>query len=1387
MRHWLQTLFARKRPAARRHSSFHPGLECLEARLTPTTVSLTSPLDTHGASLFRSGLASTAKTATPRPKAASILRASVPLSPTTLLLRFSKKLGPGANDPDSYDIPGLTVISVKVSKDRKTVILTTTPMTDASYTIGLRHLRTRDGSRVGIAININTVSVNPPTPPPSDTTPPRVVGAASTGNHAVLVSFSEAMDDSALNPQHYVIVQGNVNPEAGTLRVLAAKFINGDRSVVELATDSQNELTYNLTVVNVKDLAGNTFGPPALAGTAFGLPALAGGQWVDPSRASFPGTPASGAGLTDSDHDGLTDNEEQRGWTATFKLIDGKVVTRGVTSDPLNPDTDGDGLPDAEERTLGLDPRSADTDGDQLTDNQEFNEIFSDPTNQDSDGDGLDDGLEFNFFRTSPTQADTDGDQLLDGQEVLLANRNARISDLPAPTLEVGGVNLGLDVRFTETTSTETRQLDSRTVTSSLSQDETRAQSNSQSATAGFEAKLTVSTGYEVEAGGPWKAGGKWNSSIEEEHGISGSWTGEWTESSSQETQREYGKSLNTESETTRGATVERQVVGARMQATVALKNAGTIAFHIKNLQVTAFIQDPQDPAHLIPVATLLPDSEPAEGFTLGPLLPQRGPFIFSNDTIFPNLVESLMKNPRGLVFKISNYDISDEFGRNFAFTSRDVLDRTGSLTIDFGGFDSDGDGEGDLTEYHRISTGAGRVIDTNGDGVIDGSDHRVVFDANGTQVGITLREALAALGLTHYDEQATPTDSLTAEQVQNSYSTIIDDGGVERIYRVRGTAPADDLGASRSARKRWEVITPTGIDHTLGLDNLILTTASDIKLAFVQDLDGDRLPASVEFLGHTSDRLRDTDSDGLDDRFETLIGWDVDLGGRGSIHVYSSGSLKDTDADGLTDTQEAPANLIDKDGDGLTDVARPAGADDFVTDPQHPDTDRDGISDRDEVTGYPITLRRTGETLTFHTDPALFDTDGDTASDGVERRLGGDPTDIGDRDDFADDDGDGLANIEERDGWDVTVYHVSTVANVQGAAAVLHVTSDPGKADTDGDGLSDGEEFTNASNPRNTDTDSDGLTDFQEVRGIIVRDLGVITLKANDADTDNDKLSDGREAELTDVEANRWVVRVRGLDAYRVFSNPLLADADFDRLVDGDEAAQGSDPTKANTDSDTRDDYEEFLRHTDPLAEDVRVTVVYTSLVIDSDSDDGGNEGDIGFDFGVRLPNAVTDTGLALAPTHLVVEQILANGAGDYQYTSRSDVESRVGGDPNSFGLSIQSGTTVSLVGILPLASRSLTFDLRRGEEFTLEGVVHDQDEVHPDYVLGSWVYFGGLGGVPATVGDGQTVSVFEADSLFDQTFQTFAFHFHAGDNIGFDTNGGGLQGAVTGYYFIN
>jgi hypothetical protein len=57
-------------------------------------------------------------------------------------------------------------------------------------------------------------------------------------------------------------------------------------------------------------------------------------------------------------------------------------------------DTDGDGLPDTQELTLGTDPTKADTDGDGLTDGQEVNTYHSDPLNPDTDGDGYTDGSE---------------------------------------------------------------------------------------------------------------------------------------------------------------------------------------------------------------------------------------------------------------------------------------------------------------------------------------------------------------------------------------------------------------------------------------------------------------------------------------------------------------------------------------------------------------------------------------------------------------------------------------------------------------------------------------------------------------------------------------------------------------------------------------------------------------------------------------------------------------------------------------------------------------------------------------------------------------------------------------------------------------------------------
>ena len=274
----------------------------------------------------------------------------------------------------------------------------------------------------------------------------------------------------------------------------------------------------------------------------------------------------------------MSDSDEQRGWEVRVKMLNGSVAPRWVTGDPLAADADGDGLSDAQESNLRLDPRDTDTDDDQLNDFQEFNEIFSDPANQDTDGDTLDDSLEFNFFHSNPVDADTDGDQLLDSQEVVLANRNMRIADVPKPGIEVGAVNLALDVRFTATSSQGTRTLDSQNVTSTLTQTDSKKFSDTDASSNEFTAKVGYEQGWSAEAGADgFGAEGKFSV----ESGYTGQWSSSFTEETSHETQSAIAKSFTTEKEATQEETVQREVVGAQLSVAVSVKSLANIAFSI--------------------------------------------------------------------------------------------------------------------------------------------------------------------------------------------------------------------------------------------------------------------------------------------------------------------------------------------------------------------------------------------------------------------------------------------------------------------------------------------------------------------------------------------------------------------------------------------------------------------------------------------------------------------------------------------------------------------------------------------------------------------------------------------------------------------------------------
>ncbi|MGH7806387.1 MAG: hypothetical protein ACREQJ_18710, partial [Candidatus Binatia bacterium] len=810
---------------------------------------------------------------------------AAPQGPNGVLLTFSGPLADTADDPELYTTtPGLLIESASLTNGNTQVLLGTGLHFEIEYTIVASGVT--DATGIPLAADGDSATFTGLRQISSER--PRVVGAISTSNTTVMVQFSKPMADNVESPLRYAIVQENVNPEVGTVGVVSAEFVSDDRLSVLLTTRSQNEVTYKVTVSNVTDLLGNPMADREIIA----------GVLVDPTSFSFPGTPPTGGDRVDTDGDGLSDNEEVLGWVVTIRKADGTTTSRQVTGSPDAVDTDNDGLDDFTEKGLNIDPRDDDTDDDGLTDYSEYNETFSDPVAQDTDADTLNDGLEFEFFRTSPILADTDGDKFLDSDEINLETRNPRAGDLPEPTLEIGEMRMDLDVRFTQVISEEVVEVDSRTETATLAQSESQELANSHSTTIETASTISNSTTIKIfsEAGWPPSVGGSVANTTTAEFSKSAAYTSTWSETSVQETQATYEDSLTTSEQVSEGSSLTREVVGAQMQIAVTLKNAGDVAFTIRNLQVSALIQDPQNPERLTPIATLLP-VEPDAGFNLGPLSPERGPIIFANDEVIPQVVEGLMKNARSVVFRFANYDIVAEDGRNFAFTSQDINDRTAGLIIDFGGADTDGDGQGDLSEINRVATGTGRRVDTNGDGTVDESDRNIVFDLSGQQVGITLRDALQALGLTEYDETETPTTSLTLAELEESYS-VERAGGFERIFRIRTTALEPTIA------QKWFVITPTGIDENLTLDNVIVRAGEIHTLAFLQDVDRDNLPSTLEFLNRCSDRNIDTDGDGLDDRFEVLVGWDVAT--ERSIRRVFSSCVADTDRDGLTDLEEA-------------------------------------------------------------------------------------------------------------------------------------------------------------------------------------------------------------------------------------------------------------------------------------------------------------------------------------------------------------------------------------------------------------------------------------------------------------------------------------------------
>ena len=571
---------------------------------------------------------------------------------------------------------------------------------------------------------------------------------------------------------------------------------------------------------------------------------------------------------------------------------------------------------------------------------------------------------------------------------------------------------------------------------------------------------------------------------------------------------------------------------------------------------------------------------------------------------------------------------------------------------------DTDGDGLNDGDEVTAYFTDPLKE-DTDNDELTDG-DEINLYDSNPNEIDSDGDGLEDGEEINEYSTNATNPDTdgdgLNDATEINIYSTNpndndTDDDGLDDGDEITGNVPGGYVTNATT--------NDTDDDGLLDGDEIITYGTNPTN----NDTDSDGLLDYWELTGQfpgcnwvnpITEIICDFNGDGVqnEDDGTDPTNWDSDDGAVGDgVEIYVDGSNPKDNSDDETSN-------LDQDGDGLTD------GEEFVlgTDNLDPDTDGDGLLDGDEVnnlTSNPLSTDSDGDGLEdgdevnfYFSNLTLEDTDGDGLNDGEEiNDYNTDPT-------HNDTDGDGLNDGEEINNYETEPLNDDTDGDgLEDGEEVNEYGTDPLEVDTDGDGLTDGEEVNEyESNPNVVDSDGDGLEDGEEINdynsdptsldsdgdglgdGIEALNYGT---EPGDNDTDDDGLLDGDEINIGtspfDTDSDDDGLN-DGTEYHEFGSDPLEKDTDGDSLWDFNETAiHNTDPTKKDTDDDGLDDDVEISHHiTDPTEkdsdedglEDGEEVNDYETDPKDSDSDNDGLDDGEEIDIGTDPNNWDTDGG---------------------------------------------------------------------------------------------------------------------------------------------------------------
>ncbi|MFW3145981.1 MAG: transglutaminase domain-containing protein [Thermoplasmatota archaeon] len=900
---------------------------------------------------------------------------------------------------------------------------------------------------------------------------------------------------------------------------------------------------------------------------------------------------------------------------------DGGGTLQGKSGSVLLPweDYDGDGLNNSFELELGTNPRYWDSDNDDLDDYEEVYTHGTLPNESDTDGDGLNDGEEINYYLTNATNPDTDGGGALDGEEIYREpplDPHNRLDDRIINDVDSDGLLNSFEVILGTNVIEDDSDYDGLTDGEEVISYHTNPL-NPHTDNDGIEDRdeVTGALGYFMNPSMEDTDGDGLNDNVEIANGTHPGIADTDNDGLPDGEEFKFGADpLDPDSDG------DGLPDGYEVKIETSPDEDDTDGDGLGDGYEVWIGSDPNGTG---PAPSIID----MDGDGLSDLQElQIGTSPTRNDTDGDGLIDSLEHFLLHTDPKDNDTDgdgLEDGFEWFFSFTSPSLndTDRDGLYDdheIKSGTCprlsDTDRDGIPDQDELfiHSTSpvnpdTDTGTVIDPmeiafGTDPLDPGDDLPIPRDTDGDG----LPDALE-LGLN------------TSVSDRDSDDDGLSDGEEVLIY---GTLPrkwdSDEDGLSDGEEVKIHFTDPLNWDT----DGDGLSDKAEIKSwgtsPFLNDTDNDRLSDKLETEIGTGPLNPDHDDDGLLDGFEywdlgtdpkdndtdngtALDGVEVEYGGdpldrRDDVmYIDTDGDLlldveEDINRNGLLDANETDPNDRDTDHDGLLDSYERWASYGYKTHPRNPDTDGDGLLDGEEVL-----LGTDGLT----SDPTRNDTDEDTLSDLEESRgLFGyisDPSDPdGDHDSLPDiielftsktdpldedTDGDGLPD-GWIDGWggrkqngimEPGEYEDRDLdgfvdrgpwSNGSGPGE-----TDPMDMDTDGGGVSDGEELFHSPKPFDPldpfddefmiDTDGDGLTDTLENSSY--------GTKFNDPDTDNDGLWDGEDITVDGIFHPGELTGHYGWGP----TDPRDPHSDADNLLDGKEYEMGTDPNREDTDGD--------------------------------------------------------------------------------------------------------------------------------------------------------------------------------------------------------------------------